>query len=125
MHLETSVEFGGHMLSARVRMHVEWLVPLGQTRPITNALQSLAAATRPTRGCAGCSVMAVIGNPGTVRYTEEWLTEQDLRNRVRSDDFTQLVTLIEDAMHAPRVEFVLPHGTRGLDFVREVRVVSG
>ena len=27
-----------------------------------------------------------IGNCATVLYTEEWLTEQDLRDRVRSDE---------------------------------------
>ena len=38
-------------------MTIEWFVPLGQTRPITMALQSLAADTRTTRGCVGCSVL--------------------------------------------------------------------
>ena len=62
-----------------------------------------------------------IGNRGTVRYTEEWLTEEDLRAHVRSDIFAQLVTLIEDATQPPRIEFTLVHETRGLDFVEEVR----
>jgi quinol monooxygenase YgiN len=112
------------MLAMRVRMTIEWFVPLGQTRPITNALQSLAAETRPTRGCIGCSVMTDIGNRGTVRYTEEWLTEDDLRDRVRSDEFCRLVSLIEDAMQPPHVEFMLATQTRGLDFVQEVRAPS-
>jgi len=62
-----------------------------------------------------------IGNRGTVRYTEEWQTEEDLRQRVRSDSFDQLVTLIEDATHPPRIEFTLHDQTRGLDFVEEIR----
>ena len=62
-----------------------------------------------------------IGNRGTVRYTEEWLTEDDLRRRLRSDTFEHLVTLMEDATQPPRIEFTLAHETRGLDFVEEVR----
>jgi quinol monooxygenase YgiN len=109
------------MLSTCVRMTIEWFVPLGQTRPITMALHSLAADTRTTRGCIGCSVSTDIGKRGAVRYVEEWQTEDDLRRRLRSDTFSQLVTLIEGAVQPPRIEFALDHETRGLDFVEEVR----
>ena len=109
------------MLSTCVRMTIEWLVPLGQTRPMTMALHSLAADTRTTRGCVGCSVSTDIGKRGTVRYVEEWQTEDDLRRRLRSDSFAQLVTLIEDAGQPPRIEFALDRETRGLDFMQEVR----
>src|SRR5438093_7516189 len=84
---------GCHMLSTCVRMTIEWFVPLGQTRPITMALHSLAADTRTTRGCIGCSVSTDIGNPGTIRYVEEWQTEDDLRLRVKSDTFAKVSNL--------------------------------
>jgi quinol monooxygenase YgiN len=109
------------MFSTCVRMTIEWFVPPGQTRPITMALHSLAAETRGARGCLGCSVASDIGNRDTVRYTEEWLTEEDMRERVRSDNFARLVTLMEDASQPPRIEFTLVHETRGLDFVEEIR----
>jgi quinol monooxygenase YgiN len=104
-----------------VRMTVEWLVPLGETRPITIALHAVAADTRAARGCMGCSVSTDIGTGGVVRYVEEWQTEEDLRHRLRSDTFSQLVTLIEDASRPPRIEFKLPGKTRGLDYAEEVR----
>jgi len=102
-------------------MTIEWFVPLGQTRPMTMTLHSLAAQTRPMRGCIRCSVSTEIGNRGTVRYTEEWQTENDLRRRVQSATFSDLVSLIEDATDPPRIEFTLAHETRGLDYVEEVR----
>jgi quinol monooxygenase YgiN len=112
------------MFSTRVRMTIEWLVPIGQARPITMALHSVAADTRPTRGCVGCSVATDIGSRGIVRYTEEWQSEDDLRRRVRSDNFSHLVALIEDATDPPSIEFTLAHTTRGLDFVAEVLAAS-
>jgi quinol monooxygenase YgiN len=60
------------MFSRGVRMMIEWFVPFGQTRALTMALHSLAAETRTTPGCIGCSVATDIGNRGTVRYIEEW-----------------------------------------------------
>ncbi len=112
------------MPSANVRMMIEWFVPLGQTRAITMALHSIAADTRAMRGCVGCSVATDIGNRGTMHYTEDWQTEDDLRLRLRSDTFSNLVALMEGATEPPRIEFMLPHATRGLDFVEEVRATA-
>jgi len=104
-----------------IRMTIEWLVPLGETRPITMALHAVAADTRDVRGCVGCSVLTDIGKSGAVRYVEDWQTEEDLRRRLQSETFNQVITLIDRASRPPRIEFALAHGTRGLDFVEEVR----
>jgi quinol monooxygenase YgiN len=103
-------------------MTVEWFVPLGQARPITIALHSLMADARSARGCLGCFVSTGIKDQGTVRYVEEWQTEEDLRRRLESNAFVELAALIDDATEPPHVEFALPTGTRGLDFVEEVRL---
>jgi quinol monooxygenase YgiN len=112
------------MLAMRARLTIEWFVPLGQARAITNVLQSVADETRVMRGCIGCSVLTDIGTRGTVRYSEEWETEADLRARIRSDNFPRLASLMEASIQPPTVEIVLAHQTRGLDFVEEVRAHS-
>ena len=109
------------MPSANVRMLIEWLVPLGQTRSITMALHTVAADTRAMHGCVGCSVATDIGKRPTVRYMEEWQTEDELRVRLQSDSFRHLVALLEDATEPPHIEFTLGDETRGLDFLEEVR----
>jgi len=104
-----------------VRMTVHWLAPIGQAHRITAALNSMIEETRSLHGCIGCTVSTRISKKGIVRYVEEWQTEEDLRLRVRSRAFTNLATLIECAPTPPRVQFALPGGTRGLDFVEEVQ----
>ena len=107
--------------STPIRMTVEWFVPIGQARSITSALNSLMVETRTARGCVRCSVSTGMSDRGTVRYTEEWQTEADLRRHLESHVFTSLASLIDDATDPPRVEFMLPGGTRGLDFLEDVR----
>jgi quinol monooxygenase YgiN len=109
------------MVSPPVRMTIEWYLPLGQARPITMALHSVIAETRAVRGCVRCSVSTGISTEGTVTYVEEWETEEDLRNRLRAETFTELAALIDAAAKPPRVVFALPWGTRGLEFAEEVR----
>jgi quinol monooxygenase YgiN len=102
-------------------MMIEWSVPIGQTRPITIALHSLASDVRSTVGCVSCSVSTDIASRGVVRYVEEWETEEDLRRRVSAETFLYLTTLMEEAAQPPRVEFSLTRGTRGFEFAEEVR----
>jgi quinol monooxygenase YgiN len=57
----------------------------------------------------------------TVQFVESWESEEGLKRHVRSDRFVTLAGLMESATEAPRVEFALPGGTRGLDYAGEVR----
>jgi quinol monooxygenase YgiN len=109
------------MSFTHVRMTLEWLVPIGQTRSITMALHSLASDVRANPGCMSCSVSTELANRGVVRYVEEWETEEDLRLRVGADTFAPLIALLDEAAHPPRVEFALARGTRGFEFAEEVR----
>jgi quinol monooxygenase YgiN len=102
-------------------MTVEWLVPPGETRSITTALHSLMTAARSSHGCISCSMSTDIADRGTVRYIEEWQTEDDLRRRLQPETFTPLASLIDEATGLARVEFDLPRGKRGLEFVEESR----
>ena len=110
---------------ARVRMTVEWFVPLGQARPITQALHTMMVDMRRSHGCIGCSLSTGIRDQGTVRYTEEWESEEDLRRRLDAGTFSNLAALIDEATEPPLVEFALPGGVRGLDYVEETRRSKG
>jgi hypothetical protein len=57
----------------------------------------------------------------TVRFDEDWDSEESLRRHVRSRSFTTLAGLLESALDPPRIAFVLPGGKRGLDYAEEVR----
>ena len=84
----------------------------------------LMVGTRLEPGCLGCS--AWIDPDATVRYTEDWSTEADMRRRVLSDPFTSLLAVCESAHEPPRVQFLFVSHTRCLDYVAEVRqVVTG
>jgi quinol monooxygenase YgiN len=100
-------------------MTIQWLVPVGKTRSMTQALHVLAASTRAEPGCVACSVSADIATKGVIRYSEEWESEEALRGQFSTDRFKDLIALIDDATEAPVVEFQLPGGNRGLEYVEE------
>jgi quinol monooxygenase YgiN len=113
------------MDSSCVRLSIEWVVPLGETGPITTAVHTLMMLSRAEHGCLTCGVSTRLGTHTTIRYTEDWRSEEDLRAHVLSDRFTRLAGLLENATEPPRIAFQLPGGTRGLDYAIEVRERHG
>jgi quinol monooxygenase YgiN len=102
-------------------MTVHWVVPVGESGPITRALQQLMIAARTSAGCLGCSVSTEMNVQTDVCYTERWATEDLLRHELRSDRFSALASLMEHATGSSRIEFDLPDGHRGLDYIAEVK----
>jgi len=107
------------MTSSAVSLTVHWVVPVGESGPISRALQQLMIAARTSPGCLGCSVSTEMSGHADVCYIERWANEDLLKRELRSERFAALVSLMERATGASRITFDLPHGLRGLDYVAE------
>jgi hypothetical protein len=89
---------------------------------LLEGLQYQTPGTRLEHGCLGCG--AWLGSESTVRYCEDWATEDDLRRRVLSERFTSLLAVVEAAADA-QVQFDFVNQTRGLEYVVELRERAG
>jgi quinol monooxygenase YgiN len=99
--------------------------PAGGTEQLVHTLRFLASPIRIEPDCLGCRVWVEDTDESTVRYVEEWTTEEAMRLRVRSERFTRLLEVLESASEAPCVQFDFVTETRGLDYVAEVRDRDG
>ena len=102
-----------------VRLTVAFTAPSPRAcQELLDALRFLESVTRLQPGCITCSNWT---EPDlTLHHVEEWETEADMRRRVREDEFTSLLEMVE-AAREPRVQFDFIAATRGLDYVAEVR----
>ena len=85
------------------------------------ALCALSVATRLEPGCLECRVWTEAGDEGHMRYEERWASEAAIEARVKSDRFTKLLEVLEDAPVAPDVRFDFVARQAGLDYVEAVR----
>ena len=108
-----------------MRFAVVLAAPACGTQQLVHALRFLASPVSIEPGCEGCRVSIEGPDESTVRYVEEWTTEEAMRVRVRSDRFTRLLEVLESAPRAPSVQFDFVTETRGLDYVAEVRDRDG
>ena len=104
-----------------VRLAVTLAAPVRGTRQILHALRFLTVTTSLEPECLGCRVTTGDADESVVRYEEEWATEEAMRTRLRSDEFTRLLEVLESAPEAPVVQFDFVSSTRGLDYIEEVR----
>ena len=102
-----------------VRLTVVLIASPRNAPRLEEALKTLMRPVRRHAGCLGCS--AWIGPDSTVHYEEDWATEMQIRDRVASEPFVQLLSVIEASEARPRVQFDFVTLTRGLDYVEEVR----
>ena len=107
-----------------VRLAVALALPASSTKPVVHALRLLASPIRIEPGCLGCRVWIDDSDESTVRYEEEWTTEDAMRSRVRSQRFTRLLEVLETAGVPPWVQFDFVNETRGLEYVAEVREID-
>jgi quinol monooxygenase YgiN len=106
-----------------VRLTITLTALPGESWRLLEALNSLTIPTRQGHGCFGSrlSVSSEAGNPSCIQYVEDWSSEEDLREQVGSDRFPRLLAVMEEALVPPQILFDLPGGTRGLDYVWEIR----
>jgi len=113
------------LLISSVRMTVKWFVPPHESERITAALHALMVEARTEPGYVTCHLSTVMGERAGLRYVEEWHEEAHLVRQLRSVRFSRLAELMERGVERPVVEFTLPGGIRGLDYVEEVRGQKG
>ena len=67
------------------------------------------------------SITSESGKFPCLRYVEDWASEAELRERVRSDHFPRLLALMEAALTRPDIVFNLAGDAYGLEYVEQVR----
>jgi quinol monooxygenase YgiN len=102
-----------------VRLTVGLRTSAREASRLLESFRYLMVRTRLEPGCMECSTWA--DADACIHYFEEWASEADMRQRVRSDRFLWLLTLMESAIEPPTVHFDFVTTTRGLDYVAEVR----
>jgi quinol monooxygenase YgiN len=95
--------------------------PTGQIEEISKALRSLARRARQEWGCLSFDVYAGVEDHDRIFMQVDWSDPRAMAAYVRSDEFTQVLTIVEMSPARPTFEFHVGGTARGLDYLAEVR----
>lgn len=106
-----------------VQLQLRIISAAGRIQQTIQALRSLMVPAQLDRGCSGCWLYVDNMNSRCLCYVEEWASPADLEREICSARFTLLLSVMEAAPKAPSLEFRFISQTRGLDYVKEIRLV--
>jgi quinol monooxygenase YgiN len=105
-------------------MIIEWVGIVSspdQREELRRALSALVGPTSVEPGCIGCSLYTEAGSPNRFCFETRWRSEAELVKHLRSEQYRNLLILIELADEPPVVEFHDVSKSYGLELVAAIR----
>ena len=104
----------GSMVVATIRL----LVSSDYHRELLQTVQSLLGPIRKQTGCLALHLYAEIGGEEALCLVEEWATQEDLDEHLRSDYFSVLLGAAKLLLQKPsELEFKLLRETAGMEVI--------
>ena len=94
-------------------------------RQVLTALRSVQGPTQAEPSCSASEVYEEDGPEAAVLYVEEWNSESEFRDHVRSELYRRVLAAIDLSKSAPEVCFYSVSNIQGLELVQEIRESGG
>ena len=88
-------------------------------------LRSVQGPTQAEPSCSASQVYEEDGPEQAILYVEEWKSESEFRDHVRSDLYRRILAAIDLSRSAPEVRFYDVSTVQGLELVQQMRESGG
>ena len=92
---------------------------------ILAALRSVQGPTLAEPSCSAAQVYEEDGPGAAILYVEEWESESEFREHVRSESYRRILAAVDLSESAPEVRFYHVSNVEGLELVQQIRDSSG
>ena len=106
-----------------VRSTVRIVLPLEKAKQALGILSSVASRTRGEPGCKHFRIYLDTRNEGRVLIDQLWSTEENMKRHLRSEDYLDILIVMEMAVEAPEIRFDYISKTTGMETIEEARNV--
>jgi quinol monooxygenase YgiN len=96
-----------------------------QRRQVLATLRSVQGPTQAEPSCAASQVYEEDGPEAAILYVEEWKSESEFRDHVRSELYRRILAAIDLSKSAPEVCFYNVSNVQGLELIQQLRDPSG
>jgi quinol monooxygenase YgiN len=105
------------MIHSTVRM----AFPTGQLREALGILSPLAERVRVDPACLACHVYQDMQAEGVLMLEEVWRSEDDLVRHLRSNEYRNVLLVMEMALKPPEISFNTVSHSAGLETIERAR----
>ena len=112
-----SNELETHMIQATIRM----TIPSQKSGEVLKILRSVAEQCRYDRGCLSCHIYGDLQEKNVLVLEEVWRAEEDLNLHLRSDEYRNLLLILEVALNQPEIRFDTISSSMGIEAIEKAR----
>ena len=84
-------------------------------------LRSMAERTRVESGCIACRVYRDAQEDRSLMFEEIWKNEEDLNRHIRSEDYRNVLLVVEMAVEKPEIRFETVSHVTGMETIEKAR----
>ena len=105
------------MIHSTIRM----TIPPQKCDEVLKILRSMAEQCRDNPGCLRSHVYGDLQESNVLMIEEVWRTEEDLDLRIRSDEYLNLLLVLEMALKQPVIRFDTISSSAGIETIEKAR----
>jgi len=109
------------MILATIRM----VMPTRKFGEALRILRSVAEQSKVQPGCLGCRVYRNGNEDNVLMFEQQWSNEADLEHYLRSNEYQQVLLVLEMAMKEPEVRFDTIMSSTGIETIEKAREHNG
>jgi quinol monooxygenase YgiN len=106
-----------HMILATIRM----TIPPKKRCEALKILRSMAEQCRDDPGCLSSHIYEDLQENNVIMLEEVWRAQEDLDLHLRSDEYRNLLLVLEMALQQPEIRFNTISNTTGIDTIEKAR----
>lgn len=88
---------------------------------LLETIRGMLEPVRVERGCLSYRLYEDVEDRNTFVLVEEWKTQQDLENHIRTDNQRRLLELMDLLIEQPELRFNTVSHTAGMELIEDVR----
>ena len=105
------------MIQATIRM----TIPPQKSGEVLRIFRSIADQCLDEPGCLSCHLYGDMQKKNVLMLKEVWRSEEDLNLHLRSDDYRNLLLVLELALKAPEIRFDTISSSTGIETIEKAR----
>jgi quinol monooxygenase YgiN len=106
-----------HMILATIRM----AIPPQKRDEALKILTTMAEQWRDEPGCLSCSIYRDLEEKNVLMLEEVWRSQEDLDLHLRTDEYRNLLLVLEMALKQPQIRFDTISSSAGIEAIEKAR----
>ena len=105
------------MIKATIRMEI----PSRKSGEVLKILRSVTELCRYDSGCLSCHLYEDLQEKNVLMIEEIWRSEEELNLHIRTDEYRNLLVVLEMAVQRPQIRFDTISASTGIETIEKAR----